>query len=181
MVLLAEFAYGRQLIQSPRLELIAPCESEIQTPRQIEPGSLVLTEYPELTAKFLRELGHEVVHLEQTREAPSLPSDFRLWCKQQGVVGLRTVHGGVAVLVREGFGFGVMVNETGKTLENYRLRPIGTIMEITTQFLADSASYDPETVTRPRIDRLHRDLGKAYVLLTDESRRELGIPRGRKL
>lgn len=97
--LLAAFDYGRRFDQQPRLEIVRRAKDNIRNIAGISPGTMIVTEYPELTKRHLEDKGNKKVIALGTNNAPQLPWEFRQYCKENGLIGMRIVHGRVPGLV----------------------------------------------------------------------------------
>ena len=177
------FAFGRTFEgPQPKLELIASKDSGISEVKNIEPGRVVLTEYPLLTKQFLEEKGiktfkHGDLSYDNGERPPTHPSDFRKWCQDEGLVGIRVVHGRIAALARANGTVGVMVNETGGTLEKNSLTVVETIMPIETELIGNIDSFNDER-KRAEMNSFDREINEAYNRLKDGESREGNEARG---
>ncbi|MDP2632534.1 MAG: hypothetical protein Q8P25_02325 [Candidatus Curtissbacteria bacterium] len=162
---LAEFPFGRTRgSDQPRLEFVVPKSSRINNMREIELGTIFLTERPRLTAQFLKNLGFEVV-IEKEDDSPR---EFEDKISQEEKVGIRIILGsGIPQLEPEKQVL-VIVNEQGTTAKEYGVIVIGKIVDITTVLIANpDVLYDESK--REQILLFREKLEKAYIL----SEREL--------
>lgn len=167
LVVLSEYLYGRDFVQPPRLELVTRKDNPVSSLDELKPGSIIVTEVPLLTRRFLIQHNlKNVVILGGNEGVPKLPDGFRKWCEREGAVGLRTVHGREGGLINIGSDYGVMVNETGTKLERNQLKVIETIQEIKTQLIADRDAF---RIKEEEISSLHQDLDRAYLTIYGES------------
>lgn len=179
---LARFSYGRKFGTTPTLALVAPKEEKTKSVGEVKPGTIILTEHPNLTRRFLESHGLAVSLLGEVNNSSQeklLPQEFRSWCVEEGRVGMRIVHGRIPALVRLGAGLGVMVNETGQTLAAYDLKVVGKIMDIEVILMADrEALADPEK--GHQIRQLKVDLERAYFQISSEYESSLGTSHERE-
>lgn len=173
---LAEFKYGRTFTHAPTLDLVVRKDDSITAVVDIEPGKIVITEHPLLTRAFLEDNGVRVAQLGKNHGAPSLPDEFRTWCKSEGFVGVRTVHGRIAALVSLGEVYGVLVNETGKTLEDNQLKIIDTVEEISTVLIANRDTMQQKEA---EIYSLKESLERAYLAIRGEIEGSSSVERRR--
>lgn len=173
-VVLGSYGYGRHFnAPSPRLELVTDQNNPASCAQDIEPGSIIVTEEPRLTRKFLEGLGLKVAHLGQNHGAPLLPREFSRWCKNEGFIGLRSVHGREAGLIHMGSEFGVMVNERGDKLNLNGLKVVEILHEIKTLLIADQEAL---RVKGNEVYQLRDDLDAAYLSITQEFEARNGSP-----
>lgn len=178
---LGSYAYGRRHLINPVLELIAPRGKENMKPEDIPAGEFVMTEYPSLLKNFFNQLRIPAEILERVQGGPSSPNKFRDWCKEHGVIGIRTVHGGIAAQVDQGFGYGTMVSEGGDTKLEYGITPIATISRISTMLIADRGSYRKLDL-RDEIKYLALKLNEGYRQMRGENTETIEDPgMGRRL
>ncbi|MBI3282502.1 hypothetical protein HYZ70_00315 [Candidatus Curtissbacteria bacterium] len=164
---LAEFSFGRLWgFEPPRLEIVVPGRFKTQSLRKIKPGAIFLSERPAITRQFLQNLGFDT-ELETNGD----PSLFKEKLIAQNQVGIWEVLGAVPVQLKEAGYYGVMVNESGRTVRDYDLRVIDKILDISTVLIANPNSFQDEQ-KRERIWSLRRDLEVTYKKLEAE------IPRG---
>jgi len=169
LAILGEYNYGRSSGgNSPSLDLVVPNDNSLSSIQEVETGSMILTEYPNLTREHFTINGFETAELGQTVDAPTSPDDFRDWCRQNGKIGIRVVHGAIPELVYVGAGHGVMVNESGKTLRKNDLKVVDTIHEIKTLLIADVDALNDDH-KREEIESLRRDLGEVNWAISGES------------
>ena len=169
---LTEFdSYGREFGTKPKLQLITFGSNPVSEPGQIPAGTIIRTEQPYLTRKFLMDnFGFKKVEIMGGNSRSfKKPQEFDLWCLENGVIGLRRIGGqpeSFAALLGE-TGFATVVNETGQSLSINNLKDIATIEEIkvnlitTEEILADLGK-------RGEIERLKKDLEEAYLLISQE-------------
>ena len=171
--ILESYGYGRQFSGSPTLDLVAPANAGIKRVEDIKAGSVIMTEYPNLTREFLKRYGFKTARFGRNHQTPSKPDEFRNWCREEDTIGIRTVHGRIAALVCIGAGLGVMVNETGRTLEKNKLVVIGQLLQIETVLIVD-----PEAIKNKgdEVDILRADLNRAYLSIRKELEGSQGSP-----
>lgn len=171
---LSHYSYGREHYTTPTLDMVAHKDDKIQDASEIQPGSVVITEYPHLTIEFLKNKGISTAEIGKEKGVPSYPAEFHEWCKGNGVVGIEVLHGGIAEAVHEGDGYGVMVSETGKTLTENNLKVLDNIHKIETLLIADPHALRDSTLGLEReIRSLHQDLDRAYLTIYGESEASL--------
>jgi ATP phosphoribosyltransferase len=169
---LGGFNFGRSLKgPQPKLDLITLEGSDIKKTSDLKEGSIVVTEYPLLTEKFLNEKGVKTSRYGKQNGAPTQPQEYKRWCQKEGVVGITTVHGRIAALVRVSGEVGVMINESGDTLRRNGLKKIENIMPITTQLIANINSFEDEE-KRNELDEFDRRLDEAYQIIVSREPEE---------
>lgn len=153
---LDEYHYGRALGERPpRLEIVAHGDSKARSPLDIKTSDIFYTERVNITKVYLEDLGHNVLI-----EGNESPREFRRLLQETGSVGIHVMLGSApAQLAPEGE-FGVMVNESGDTVDDYNLRVIDEIMPVHTWLVANPNSMFDE-VKRETILQLQRDLSEA--------------------
>ena len=164
---LERFSYGRIFGTCPRLELVSPKENGIKNPKEFAAGTMILTEHPNITKKFLENSGLKVSILGENSAVAILPSQFRGWCAKEGKVGIQVVHGRIPALVSLGAGFGVMVNETGGTIVANELKVVAKIADIEMLLLADRQALK-DGQKGVEIKKLAKDLEEAYFTISRE-------------
>lgn len=165
--ILDRFSYGRVFGTSPRLELVVTKENSIKNPKEIKPGTIILTEHPHLTKEFLEDNGVKVSILGENSAATTLPGEFRNWCTREGRVGVQVVHGRIPALVRLGAGLGVMVNETGATILANELKVVAKLQDIEMLLVADRKALK-DGQKGVEIKKLAKDLEQAYFTISLE-------------
>lgn len=165
--ILERFSYGRIFGTCPRLELVSPKENGIKNPKEFATGTMILTEHPNITKKFLENSGLKVSILGENSAVAILPSQFRAWCTKEGKVGIQVVHGRIPALVSLGAGFGVMVNETGTTISANELKVIAKIADIEMLLVADKQALGDRKKCQ-EIRRLQQELREAYIGISGE-------------
>ena len=167
---LSEYIYGRKEFNGPQptLDLIVPEDDEITRTRDIEPGTMILTEHPTLARLYLEQNGLRVAILGREERAPKDPGEFRNWCRENGYVGIEIVHGRIAESVWNGEGYGIGVNESGKTLIENGLRVLDRLRKIEIQLIADHDALRDEE-KGPEIESLYRALDRAIPAVNRES------------
>lgn len=135
------FAHGRINEQgNSYLELVSTNGSGIRTLTDISPGTIVHTEVPHLTKKFLEENGIKTALYWNTQAK----HEFKQRLIRAGRVGLELSPGGVAQDLQDDEVL-ALVTESGDTREYYGLRSIQKIMDIETLLIANGISLrDPE-------------------------------------
>ncbi|MDD2657242.1 MAG: ATP phosphoribosyltransferase [Candidatus Pacebacteria bacterium] len=114
----AELSYSRSTGDSTLGVLFAQEDDTADSPSDVPDGSIILSEYPNLTRKFLEGYGKRVVVVESPGSAEAeVPLKYR---------------------------FGVALSETGKSLRENRLKPIGTVFKSSTVLIANK-----EVLTAP--------------------------------
>lgn len=158
---------------SSYLELVACKESEIITISDLVPGTIVHTEVPHLTKKFLEEHGIKTALYWNTQEKEA----FKQRLIRSGRVGLELSPGGVAQDLQSDEAL-ALVTEFGDTREDYDLRTIAKICDIDTLLIANAASLlDPEK--SQKLKWTIAQLDEAYV--SKESEGRFLMPEGRPL
>lgn len=164
------YIYGRRKFNGPQptLDLIVPEDDEIARTRDIEPGTMILTEHPALATLHLEQNDLRVAILGRGEQAPKNPGEFRNWCRENGYVGIEIVHGRIAESVWNGEGYGIGVNESGDTLTQNGLRVLDTLRKIQVQLIADVEALRDEQ-KGPKIESLYRALDRAIPAVNRES------------
>lgn len=124
------------------LELVATRDSAVITVEDLTPGTIVHTEVPHLTKKFLQERGFKTALYWNTQQK----SAFKERLVRSGRIGLELSPGGVAQDLQPDEVL-ALVTESGDTREDYGLRSIAKICDIDTLLIANKATLvDPEKV-----------------------------------
>ncbi len=119
VVEIADMFYSKMGEGTVKIVIAVPNEKDIESARDIKPGSRVSTEYPNLTKKFFKELG--------------IPVD------------LRYSYGATEAKVPELVDVIVDLTETGSTLRKNGLKIVDTILESNTKLIANKKSWnDPQ-------------------------------------
>lgn len=162
---LGAFSFGRALnSRLPRLEIVASTTpSSVSSLDDVPAGTIFLSERPYLTYQYLAGKGFQV-----KIEGDENPNDFRNELIANGQVGIWIIQGSSPVQLEPGNDLGVMVNETGGTVDDYDLRVIAKIMDIQTMLIANPNSLMDET-KREQILRFQKDLEGAYKNLEKET------------
>lgn len=170
-----QFMYGREILTSaPRLELMIRQEDSIKSTAKLKPG-IVLGEQPRLIKNYFEENGWKGKVAQMGQDgAPGKPKDFRKYCEENELMGIRIVHGKIASLVRSGAGYGIGVNETNKTITDNGLKVLDKLMDVPVLLVADPEAKLGQNLGR-EIMRLHRDLVDSYRKYFVESETS-GIP-----
>ena len=175
--ILGRYTYGRRSLIRPTLDFVASNEDPIFRVEDIKPGSIVRTEHPILTKLFLEERGHQVATLGQIPDGPS-PEDFRDWCRERGMVGVRIVHGAIATSVSKSESnngcYGIMVNEKSETAMNHNLMVVETLLTIDNLLIANPKLLDDKE-KGPELEMLCQSLERGYASF----RRNLEAPNYR--
>ena len=161
---IATFKYGREFNTLPSLDLIAPNDGP-KSIEDIKPGNVILTEHPNITRDFLESCGLPSARYGKNHGNPSDPKKFEEWCIENGLVGIRIVHGKIGALVSIEKGLGVMVNETGTTLRENCLHVVSRIYPIETVLIVNPESLRTK---EPEIESLRKDLESAYIAICKE-------------
>jgi ATP phosphoribosyltransferase len=119
VVEIAELPYSKTGTGVVKLVLAVPDDSPIQSARDIQPGSRISTEFPNITRRYFEDLGVPVeVHFSYGATEAKVPD------MMDALVDL---------------------TETGTTLRRNGLRIVATVLTSTTRLLANRASWaDPE-------------------------------------
>ncbi|MBI4037665.1 hypothetical protein HY382_01300 [Candidatus Curtissbacteria bacterium] len=169
--ILSEYIYGRQFKSNqPTLDLVAPQNERIKTVREIEPGSIIATEYPNLTRSLLEDNDMKTDLFLDSQTTPDDLKEFITGCKDEGLVGMVIVHGRVPAVMHHlnGYGvYGVLVNESGKTLKDNNLKILERIHRITTQLIVDPDALKSEIAEE--IEGLRKNLDETYIMRIKES------------
>lgn len=177
---LAEFdSYGRHFGTRPRLELITSVNNPIKATHEIPKGSVIRTEHLYLTREFFKKMGFDVAIMERTSSVFNSPPEFDQWCKENGIIGLRRIAGQPESFASlEQVGYSTVVTETGTSLMINPVKSIETIENIKILLITTiNTVNDPER--RIEIDRLTKDLNKAYFLINGEFEGTQGLERKR--
>lgn len=119
VVEVADLPYSKQGSGNVKIVVAVPIEQDINSAREIKPGSRVTTEYPNLTRAYFDKLG--------------IP------------VKIYFSYGATEAKVPEIMDVVIDVTETGSTLRKNGLKIIDVIMESTSKLLANKESWqDPE-------------------------------------
>jgi len=116
VVSLGELRYSKLTARPANIVLAVPTQSPVDQPEDIEPGSRVSTEYPELTRRFFEKLGIDV--------------DIQL------------SYGATEAKVPDIVDVVVDLTETGGSLRAAGLKIIGTIVSSYTELIANPAAYE---------------------------------------
>lgn len=140
-IIVGRFDHGRKNGHgNSYLELVTTEDSTISTVEDITPGTIVHTEVPHLTKKFLQERGHKTALYWNTQTK----SRFKERLVRSGRVGLELSPGGVAQDLQPDEVL-ALVTESGDTRVDYKLKTITKICDINTLLIANEASLiDPE-------------------------------------
>lgn len=164
--ILSEYIYGRQFNSNqPTLDLVAPQNERLKSVRDIEPGSIIATEYPNLTRNLLEDNNIRTDLFLDSQATPDDLKDFITNCKREEIVGMVIVHGRVPAVMHHlnGYGvYGVLVNESGKTLKDNGLKILERIHRIRTQLIVDPEALEGEI--SGEIEGLKKQLDEAYIL-----------------
>lgn len=165
-VILSEYVYGRQFKSNqPTLDLVAPKNERATRINDLEPGSIVVTEYPNLTKNLLEENSIRTEQFLDTNTTPDDLRDFIDHCTREAIVGTVVAHGRVPAIMRHLNGFrvyGVLVNESGKTLRVNELKVLERIHRIRILLIADPEALN-EGISG-EIEGLKKILDEAYIL-----------------
>lgn len=163
---LSSFSYGREWDSRPsRVEIVAHSDSTVSSVNDIKPGAIFLTEpqHLPLIKKLLEDLGYKV-----RREGHNAGPEFHKRLIGEGSVGVSLVGGAIPVLLDPELHFGVMVNETGRTVSDYDLKVVTKICDIETLLITSKRVLSDET-KRERVLQLQKDLESAYIRVQLES------------
>lgn len=166
LVILSRFNYGREWDSRPsRVEIVAHSDSEVSAIDEIKPGSIFLAEHQHLRLinNFLQDCGYKV-----RREGYNAGPEFHKRLIEEGSVGVSQVGGAIPVLLDPELHFGVMVNETGRTVRDYGLKVVTKVCDIETLLIANKRSLEDEA-SRERILELQESLEAAYIRVQRES------------
>lgn len=131
---LGSFSFGRAWGgQPPRLEIVTR-NSKVESLDQVSPGAIFFTERVNLTRAHLKTKKLSAI------EDKGNPAQFREYLREQGKVGIWEILGTLTVQIEGDEDFGVMVNESKKTINAYGLRVIDKIMDIQTLLVANPRS-----------------------------------------
>lgn len=155
---------GRTFTTPPALEVWVMADSPIKTLADITPNIVVQTERPKFTLAELKKHGHKAVIEPQDLTDPL---EFRRKATQEGFVAIEII-GGAGPQQLESNEVLVIVNETGGTKINFKMREIGKLCDIDTIIIANEESLaDPEK--RRLIERFTVDLEGVYSAIEVES------------
>jgi len=160
--ILSEFGYGRTYYEKPpTLDLVARQSEYVPRIEEIPSGSIILTELPNLTREKFEQAGRKVEGF--LEGGPEDLKEFIEGCKRSESVGVVVVHGKIPGMLEHLNGYqvyGVMVNETGRTLRANRLRVVKRLQTIRTLLIADKDKLQDE-ITSSEIDSLVMDMNEA--------------------
>ncbi len=159
IAILSSFTYGREWGgRQSRVEIVAHSDSAVSSVEQIKPGSIFLAEpqHFHLTKKFLEDHGYKVL-----LEGYSAGPEFHKRLIENGCVGISQVGGSVPVLLDPELHFGIMVNESGRTVRDYTLKVVARVCDIETLLIANVKALGDETKGE-RINQLREDLESVY-------------------
>lgn len=157
--ILSRFTYGREWgSQQPRVEIVAHPDSTVFSLKEIRVGSIFKAEpqHIPLIKEFLESNGYKVL-----RESYNAGPEFHKRLIENGSVGISQIGGSVAVLLDPELHFGVMVNESGRTVKDYHLRVITKVCDVETLLIANVTALTDE-FKRERIMQLKEDLESEY-------------------
>ncbi|OGD87652.1 hypothetical protein A3A54_01370 [Candidatus Curtissbacteria bacterium RIFCSPLOWO2_01_FULL_39_62] len=163
---LSRFPYGREWhAPQPRVELVVREDSRIKSIEDIGPGAIVLaeTQHANLTKHFLEEKGFKVVRLKNDT-GPEVHNRLR----EDNAVAIQLVAGSIPVLLDTELHLGIMVNERGKTVEQYRLRVLENLYDVETLLIANRDVMRDDEINREKILQLKEGLENAYVRVQRE-------------
>lgn len=146
---IADMFYSKQGEGTVKIVVAVPNNLDINSAKDIKPGSKVSTEYPKLTKKFFDNLG---IH-----------------------VDIRYSYGATEAKVPELVDVVVDLTETGSTLSRNGLKIVDTILESSTKIIANKKSWtDP--IKRKEIEEIKILLlavlearGKVYIIMNVHS------------
>lgn len=141
IVRLGAVPLGRTFVTPPALEFWVHDYSPIRTLGDIRPGMIVLTDRPNFTARKLEEHGFKTL-----KEAgdESDPKKFREKAEREGSIAIEVIAGKGPPQLEDKEVL-VIINETGNTKRNYKLREIGKLCSVETVIIANEDSLrDPE-------------------------------------
>src|SRR5659263_660098 len=145
IVEVADMFYSKMGEGIVKIVIAVPNEKDIKSARDIQPGSRVSTEYPNLTKKFFKKLG--------------IPVD------------LRYSYGATEAKVPELVDVIVDLTETGSTLRKNGLKIVDIILESNTKLIANKKSMK-EPVKRKEIEEIRILLqavlearGKVFIVM----------------
>jgi ATP phosphoribosyltransferase len=164
IVEIGKVSLGRTFITPPALEVWVMEDSPIKSLADITPNVVVQTERPNFTLDELQKHGHRAV-IEPINVAD--PREFRRKAALKGFVAIEII-GGAGPQQLENNEALVIVNETGDTKKNYKMREIGKLCDIDTIIIANEESLqDPEK--RQLIERFTMDLEGVYAAIEAEA------------
>ncbi len=172
--ILSRFSYGRSWTdQKPRVEIVSLNEDSAQKVEDIKVGSIFQSEpqHTRMLKLFLESYGFKVT-IEENDAGP----EFHKQLLKEGRVGITEVAGSVPVLLETNSHYGVMVNESGRTVDDYGLRVLGKITDIDTLLIANPRSLNDELKSE-LILNLEKSLEDTYIKIQGEAESLGGIER----
>lgn len=163
---LERFPYGREWgAPQPRVEIVVPIDSRIKSVEEIEDGSVILVElqHAKLVKKYIEGKNRRAVHLKDD-VGPEVHDRLR----EVNAVGIQLVSGSIPVLLDTELHLGVMVNERGTTVEQYRLRVLDNLYNIETLLIANKDVMRNDEINREKIYQLRDGLIDAYARVQRE-------------
>lgn len=127
VVEVADMPYSKQGAGIVKIVIAVPQESEIQSAKDIKPGSRVTTEYPNITKKFFDDLG--------------IPVD------------LHFSYGATEAKVPDLMDVVVDLTETGSTLRKNGLKIVDVMLESSSKLIANKESWN-DPVRRKEIEEI---------------------------
>ena len=162
---IASFPYGRRTCgSSPKLVIVADANEEIKRLEDIPPGTLISSDFPWLTRKFLEGRGLK------PRFITSYDMDVderREQLRRNRAVGIEVIHGAALTEVSLDQDIGVVVDETGETVNSNGVLRIATIMDVPTVLIANTAVFRDDPRVRAAIKELAARLKSALPCLKE--------------
>lgn len=131
--MLERFRYGRKTIGNfLSLDLFAQVGNSISSVREMAPGSVITTEFINITQEILREysLKSIVIPLEAL-------SGMQEELEKKGFVIVVESNGSIPQGIDQNNMYGVMVSESGDTVQHYGLRVLTKIMDVEMLLIAN--------------------------------------------
>ena len=125
VVEVADLPYSKQGAGNVKIVIAVPKESDIESAKDIKPGSRVTTEYPNMTKKFFDDLGIDVE--------------------------LHFSYGATEAKVPDLMDVVIDLTETGSTLRKNGLKIVDVIMESSSKLIANKESWE-DPVKRKEIE-----------------------------
>ncbi len=159
------FPYGRKTCGSPpKLVIVANATEPIQRVEDIPPGTLIPSDFPWVTRRYLKEKGLKPrfitsydVDVDERREQ----------LRRNRAVGIEVIHGAALTEVSLDQDIGVVVDETGETIASNGVRRIATIMDVPTVLIANVKVFRDDPQVRAAIKELAARLKSALPCLKE--------------
>jgi len=161
----ASFPYGRRTCGSPpKLVIVVNATETIKRVEDIPPGTLISSDFPWVTKQFLEGRGLK------PRFITSYDMDVdkrREQLRRNRAVGIEVIHGAALTEVSLDQDIGIVVDETGETVNSNGVRRIATIMDVPTVLIANVKVFKENPQVRAAINELADRLRKALSCLEE--------------